>query len=101
MFDLDVTVYGCTNQCSFVYKSRKVKLMSNQPTPPTQERKVDKGEGKVDALTPRKKNDKGKGKMVMNLLATIKLKRVCMRVLLVMHSWLIERSRCRSPSTLN
>ena len=51
------------------------KIMPNQLKPPTREKMVDKGKGKVDVLTPRKKSDKGKGKsdkgqgkMVMNLI---------------------------------
>jgi len=69
LFDLDVTIYECTNQCSFVHNSKKVKLMSNRPKPPTREKTIDKGKGKVDILTPGKKSDKGKGKMVMNLIS--------------------------------
>ena len=43
--------------------------MSDQPKPPNQEKKVDKGKRKVDALTSRKKSDKGKGMIVMNLIS--------------------------------
>ena len=75
LFDLDVTIYGRTNQCWFVHNGKKVKIMPNQPKPLTREKMVDKGKGKVDVLTPRKKSDKGKGKsdkgqgkMVMNLI---------------------------------
>ena len=39
LFDLDVTIYEHTNQCSFVHNSKKVKLMPNQPKPPTREKK--------------------------------------------------------------
>ena len=39
--------------------------MLNKPKPPIQEKRIDKGKGKVDALTPEKKSDKGKGKMVI------------------------------------
>ena len=67
LFDLDVIIYGRTNQCSFVH-NKKMKLMPNQPEPPNQ-KKVDKGKWKVDALTPRKKSDKEKGKMTMNLIS--------------------------------
>ena len=35
LFDLDVTKYGRTNQCSFVHNGKKVKLMPNQPKLPT------------------------------------------------------------------
>ena len=42
--------------------------MSNQAKPPTSEKKVDKGRGKVMTRTPEKV-DKGKGKMVMNLIS--------------------------------
>jgi len=69
LFDLDVTIYGRTNQCSFVHNDKKVKLMPKQSKPPTQEKKINKGKGKVDALTPGKKSDKGKDKMVMNLIS--------------------------------
>ena len=41
--------------------------MPNQPKP--QEKRVDKGKGKVDALVPEKKSDKGKCKMVMSLIS--------------------------------
>jgi len=43
--------------------------MSNQPKPPTPEKKVDEDKGKVDTLVPKKKGDKDKGKMVMNLIS--------------------------------
>jgi len=69
LFDLDVTIYGRTNQCSFVHNSKKVKIMSNQSKPLTREKKVDKGKDKVDVLTLGKKSDNGKGKMVMNLIS--------------------------------
>jgi len=36
--------------------------MSNQPKPPTSEKKVDKGKEKVKTLAPKKKGDKDKGK---------------------------------------
>ena len=68
LLDLDVTIYGRTNQCSFVHNGKKVKLMPNQPKPPTFEKKVDKGKGKVVTLNS-KKADKGKGKVVMNLIS--------------------------------
>ena len=76
MFDLDVTIHGRTNQCSFIHNDKKVKLMLNQSKPPKQENGVNKDKGKVDTLVPEKKSDKGKSKMVMSLLAMIKLKRV-------------------------
>jgi len=56
LFDLDVTIYGCTNQCSFVHNGKRVKIMPNQQKQP--EKKVDKGKDKVDVLTPEKKGDK-------------------------------------------
>ena len=68
LFDLDVTIYGRTNQYPFVHNDKKVKLMLNQPKSPTQEKEFDKGKEKVNALTPEKKSDKGKGKMIMNLI---------------------------------
>ena len=43
--------------------------MSNQPKPPTSEKKVDKGKGTMLTLNPEKKIDKGKGKMMMNLIS--------------------------------
>ena len=64
-----MTIYGRTNQCSFVHNDKRVKIMSNQPKPPTREKRVDKGKDKVDVPTPGKKSDKGKGKMVMNLIS--------------------------------
>jgi len=69
LFDLDVTIYGRTNQCSSVHNGKKMTLMPNQLKPQTQEKNIDKGKGKVDALTPEKKSDKGKSKMVMNLIS--------------------------------
>ena len=59
LFDLNVTIYGRTNHCSFVHNGKKVKLMSDQPKPPTYEKKVDKSKGKIVTLT-LKKVDKGK-----------------------------------------
>jgi len=47
-------IYGRTNQCSFIYYSKKAKLILNQPKPPTPEKKVDKGKEKVDALALEK-----------------------------------------------
>jgi len=58
-----------TNVRSFVHYGKGVKIMPNQPKPPTRKKRVDKGKDKVDVLTPRKKGDKGKGKMVMNLIS--------------------------------
>jgi len=75
LFDLDVTIHGRTNQCSFVHNGKKVKLMPNQPKPPTPEKKVDKRKEKVDTLAPEKKSDKGKGKMVMNLVSHDQIER--------------------------
>jgi len=43
--------------------------MPNQLKPPTFEKKVDKGKGKVVTLNPEKKVDKGQEKMVMNLIS--------------------------------
>jgi len=65
LFDLDVTIYKRANQCSFVYNEKRVKIMTNQPKPPTREKRIGKGKDKVDVLTPGKKGDTGKGKMVM------------------------------------
>jgi len=67
LFDLDVTIYGRTNQCSFIHNGKKVKLMPNQLKPPKQEKRVNKG--KVDTLVPGEKSDKSKGKMVMSLIS--------------------------------
>jgi len=53
LFDLDVSIYGRTNHCSFIHNDKRVKLISNQPKPPT----------------PKKMIDKGKGKTVMNLIS--------------------------------
>ena len=75
MFDLDVTIYERTNQCSFVHNSKMVKLMSNQPKPPVQRKKVDKGKEKMIALPPEKKSNKGKGKIVMNLISHNQIER--------------------------
>ena len=69
LFDLDVTIYGRTNQYSSNHNGKRVKIMPNQPKPPTQERKVDKGKDNVYVLTSEKKGDKGKGKMIMNLIS--------------------------------
>ena len=46
-----------------------MKIVLNQPKPPTREKEVDKGKDKMDVLTPEKKGDKGKGKMVINLIS--------------------------------
>ena len=62
LFDLDVTIYGHTNYCSFVHNSKKVKILPNQPKPPMSEKKVDKGKGKVKTLAPEKNGDNGKRK---------------------------------------
>jgi len=75
LFDLDVTIYGHTNQCLSVHNDKKMKLMPNQPKSQTQEKNIDKGKGKMDALTPEKKSDKGKGKMVMNLISHDQIKK--------------------------
>ena len=75
LLDLGVTIYKCTNQCLFDHKSMKVKLISNQPKPPTPGKKVDKGKEKMIALAPEKKIDKGKGKMVMNLISLNQIER--------------------------
>ena len=64
-----MTIYEHTNQRSFVHNSKKVKIISNQPKPPTQKKRIDKGKDKVNVLTPEKKSDKGKGKIVMNLIS--------------------------------
>jgi len=60
VFDLDVIIYERTNHCSFIHNGKKVKLMLNQPKPPTLEKNVDKSKKKVDALAHEKKGDKGK-----------------------------------------
>ena len=69
MFDLDVTIYGRTSQCSFVHNGKKVKIIPSQPKPLTSEKKIDKGKGKVVTLNPEKKVDKGKEKIVMYLIS--------------------------------
>jgi len=51
-----------TNHCLFVHNSKKVKLMLNQPKPPTSEKKVDMDKEKVTTLNPEKKVDKVKRK---------------------------------------
>ena len=68
LFDLDVIIYGRTNQCLFVHNGERVKIMSNQPKPPTREKKINEGKDKADVQTPRKKSDKVKGK-IMNLIS--------------------------------
>ena len=68
MVDLDVIIYERTNHCSFVHNGKMVKILSNQPKPPTSEKKVDKGKEKVETLAHKKKDDKGKGKISMNLI---------------------------------
>jgi len=69
LFNLDVTIYGRTNYCSFVHNGKKVKILSYQPKPPTSKKKVDKGKRKVETLAPEKKGNKGKGKMAMDLIS--------------------------------
>ena len=68
LFDLDVTIYEHTNQCSFVHNGKKAKLMPNQPKSPTPKKKVEKSKEKVDTLAPEKKGNKRKGKMIINLI---------------------------------
>jgi len=75
LFDLDVTIYRCTNYCSFVHSDKKVKLIPIQPKPPTPEKKIDKDKWKVDTLAPEKKGDKAKGRMVMNLISHDQIER--------------------------
>ena len=48
---------------------KKVKILPNQPTPPKPEKKVDKGKGKVETLTPEKKGGKDKRNMAINLIS--------------------------------
>ena len=55
LFDLDVTIYGRTNQCLFVHNGKKVKIMPNQPKPSTREKEADKGKDKVDVINPKKR----------------------------------------------
>ena len=84
----------------FVYNGKKVKIMPNQPKPPTREKGVDK----VDVLTPGKKGDKGKGKMVMNLISHEQMEKSWHEGSTYYALWLerlIERPRCRFPGTLN
>jgi len=69
LFDLDVTIYGRTNQCSFVHNRKRVKIMPNQPKSPTREKGVDKGKDKLDVLNPGKRGNKGKVKLEMNLIS--------------------------------
>ena len=40
---------------------KKLKIMPNQPKPPTREKGIDKGKDNVEVLTPGKKGDKGNG----------------------------------------
>jgi len=46
LFDLDVTIYGRTNQYSFVHNGKKMKLIPNQPKPPTHEKGLTKAKEK-------------------------------------------------------
>ena len=46
LFDSDVIIYECTNQCTFVPNGKKVKLMPNQPKPPKQEEGLTKAKKK-------------------------------------------------------
>jgi len=55
LFDLDVTIYGRTNQCSFVCNRKRVKIMPNQLKLLTREKGVDNGKDKVDVLNPGKR----------------------------------------------
>jgi len=93
-----------TNVRSFVHYGKGVKIMPNQPKPPTRKKRVDKGKDKVDVLTPRKKGDKGKGKMVMNLISHDQIEKslhegsTCYALVT---REAVERSRCRSLGTLN
>jgi len=50
LFNLDVTIYGWTNHCSFGHNDKRVKLMPNQPKLPTPEKKVDKDKGKMTKM---------------------------------------------------
>jgi len=58
-----------TNVRSSVHNGKRVKIMPNQPKPPTREKGINKGKDKVDVLTPGKNSDKGKGNMIMNLIS--------------------------------
>ena len=60
LFDLDLTIYGRTNQCSFVHNGKKVKRCPINRNPQNKKKGVDKGKGKVDALIPEKKSDRAK-----------------------------------------
>ena len=75
LFDLDLTIYGRTNQYSFVHNGKRVKIMPTQPKPPTREKGVDKGKDKLDVLNLGKRGDKGKGNMKMNLISRDQIKK--------------------------
>ena len=62
LFDLDTTIYGRINHCSFVHNGKKMKLMPYQPKPPTTEKKVDKGKEKVEILAPERRVKGAKGR---------------------------------------
>ena len=55
LFDVDVTIYGHTNQCLFVHNRKRVNIMPNQPKPSNRGKGVDKGKDKVDVLNPEKR----------------------------------------------
>ena len=50
LYDLDVTIYGCSNVCSFVHDGKKVKLAPTRHVPPPDTKQFDASSSKK-ALT--------------------------------------------------
>jgi len=46
LFDMDITIYGRSNSCSFVYDRKKVKLAPLRPAPPPETKQTDASSNK-------------------------------------------------------
>ncbi|GFY91141.1 cyclic nucleotide-gated channel 17 [Actinidia rufa] len=46
LFDMDVTIYGCSNSCSFLFENKRIKLNPLQPKPASKQKKENPTNGK-------------------------------------------------------
>jgi hypothetical protein len=54
LYDLDVTIYGRTNSCSFTFKGKKIKLNPLQPRDITEGKKCEQSKGKgLHIISPK------------------------------------------------
>ena len=54
LYDLDVTIYGRTNSCSFTFKGKKIKLKPLQPRHITEGKKREESKGKsLHIISPK------------------------------------------------